>query len=122
MQPCSTCVTETLGEIETLTPLLHKNTDMHFPLGRWRPSVNQPMPPKDMVMKAPFWSHDRYKALQDRVKRPLPKPDVKWSGSFLSYNVRSRQSVMVEGKPEEVCYFLPLLLLARCVELIIFGL
>ena len=68
---------------------LLKKEDVVIPLAgtQWRYSAAEPYPPLSAILRAPIWSSDRYQALRLRLLSPIPKPEVRVGGSYVTVDL-----------------------------------
>ena len=92
-----TTITENLTEIGQLKSVVKSRMDVHFPLQKWRPTPQQPLPAVKMVKKCQLWSNDVYADLWARLRRSAPKLEVTWSGCYVTFNTKDKTAPTIAG-------------------------
>ena len=92
-----TCFSENLTEIGQLKSVVKSRMDVHFPLQKWRPTAQQPLPAVKMVKKCQLWSNDVYADLWARLRRSAPTLEVTWSGCYVTFNTKDKTAPTIAG-------------------------
>ena len=61
---------------------LGSKIDIRVHVGNWKPANSQAFPPIKAVLKTPFWSHERYQDVRDRLRKPAPEFKVLPGGDY----------------------------------------
>ena len=65
-----------------MTESLRDANDIKVPLGHWRWTADDPIPPVSQILKAPFWVSPEYEACRQRLLRPAADFKMTGGGEF----------------------------------------
>ena len=54
---------------------------------QWRWSEKEPFPPLPVVLKTPLWSDPKYEAVRQRLLTPIPQPEVRLGGAYVTVDL-----------------------------------
>ena len=54
---------------------------------RWKWTDSDPWPPLSSVLDTALWKADEYAALRERLRKPVPSPEVRYGGEFLTIDL-----------------------------------
>ena len=90
-----------LAEIPSLEASLVKKDDAKVSLAsiHWRWSEKEPYPPLSAVLKTPIWALDRYNPVRCRLLNPIPAPEIRLGGQYLTVDLHPPTKASVEPQP-----------------------